>query len=113
MKKENIFLDLDATLSYYDGYKGVGVLGKPIPAMMDKVRRWLKEGHKITIFTARASNMIEVVAIKKWLKNNGLPDFPVTNIKSSHASVFYDDRAVQIVKNTGQTVEEYERYSER
>ena len=34
-----IGVDLDATLAYYDGFKGPEHIGEPIPQMVDRVKR--------------------------------------------------------------------------
>jgi hypothetical protein len=48
-----IGVDLDGTLAHYDGWKGADHIGEPIPAMVERVKRWLAEGKTVKIFTAR------------------------------------------------------------
>jgi hypothetical protein len=48
-----IGVDLDGTMAYYDGWKGADHIGEPIPAMVERVKRWLAEGREVRIFTAR------------------------------------------------------------
>lgn len=69
--------------------------------MMDRVKKWLSEGKKVKIFTARADNQEQIDIIKKWLKEQGLEELDVTNIKESGFEEFWDDKAIQVIKNTG------------
>jgi len=55
-----IGVDLDGTLAYYDEWRGLYHIGEPIPAMVDRVKRWLAEGRDVRIFTARVSGNIAV-----------------------------------------------------
>ena len=104
MEKE-IGVDLDGTLAYYDGFKGHDHIGKPIPKMMDRVKRWLKQGKKVCIFTARAdSGKKGIDPVKKWLKDNGLPDLKVTNVKTPNIIKIWDDRAVHVKRNSGEII---------
>jgi len=96
-----IAVDLDGTLARYDGWKGSTHIGSPVPAMVARLRRWVGHGKKVKIFTARADDEKSVNAIKKWLKDNELPDLEITNIKDKDCVKFYDDRAVHVKKNTG------------
>ena len=99
--KKVIACDLDGTLAYYTTYKGQGVIGKPITMMVDRVKKWINDGEEVVIFTARAHDPKEVEIIKKWCKDNVGKELEVTNIKKPEFSVFYDDRAEKIERNTG------------
>jgi hypothetical protein len=63
------------------------------------------EGVTVKIFTARASDPQQVPKIHRWLRDNGLPEFEVTNVKDFEMIRLYDDRAVQVIANTGEIVE--------
>jgi hypothetical protein len=102
-----IAVDLDGTLAYYKGYKGDEVIGKPIPLMLNKVKSWLKEGKDVRIFTARAHKKENILRIQEWLEEQGLPRLVVTNIKAPQMDEFWDDKAIQIIKNTGMTLREF------
>lgn len=39
-----IGVDLDGTLAYYSGWKGIEHVGDPVPAMINRVRAWLANG---------------------------------------------------------------------
>lgn len=102
---EHFAVDLDGTLAAHDGtWRGPEHIGKPIPEMVDRVKRWLKEGKKVTILTARANRSENIPPIRKWLKEHVGTELPVTNIKRPQFSKFYDDRAVQVKRNTGKLV---------
>lgn len=49
-----IGVDLDGTLAEYHGWTD-GEIGKPIPTMVARVKRWLADGKDVRIFTARIS----------------------------------------------------------
>jgi hypothetical protein len=102
-----IGVDLDGTLAKYDGWKGIEHIGEPIKPMLDRIIRWIHAGKTVKIFTARVScaepDRSEVIAhIFRWCENNGLPPLEVTNIKDFGMVELWDDRAVQVVMNTGQ-----------
>lgn len=112
-----IGVDLDGTLAEYLGW-GDGKIGKPIPKMMERVKSWLGFGKTVKIFTARAAPQtaeggFELVAsfvdeIRDWLEVNGLPrDLEITATKDFRMIELWDDRCVQVIPNTGTTVEEF------
>lgn len=97
-----IGVDLDGTLARYSGWRGLEHVGKPVPVMLARVKHWLEEGYTVKIFTARAAEGEKGIApVKKWLADNGLPDLDVTNQKDFAMIELWDDRAVQVVANTG------------
>jgi hypothetical protein len=48
-----IGVDLNGTLAEYHGWVNECHIGKPIPAMVERVRQWLDCGVDVRIFTAR------------------------------------------------------------
>lgn len=108
--KKVIACDFDGTLARYDGWKGALHFGAPIPAMVQTIRKHLDAGDEVEIFTARAAGDENttpeqvVEAIKKYCTYCLGQPLEVTNIKHSYFDVFYDDRAVQVIKNTGRRV---------
>lgn len=103
-----IAVDLDGTLAKDSGWKGKEHIGPPVEKMMDRVKKWLKSGKTVKIFTARASDPKTVPHVKAWLKKQaekeGLPelaDLEVTNEKTPDIEYFYDDRAKRVIKNKG------------
>ena len=104
-RKGWIGMDLDGTLARADTLSGTSKIGAPIPEMVNLAERFAREGVTVKIFTARASDPNQVDMIHRWLKENGLPEFEVTNVKDFEMIRLYDDRAVQVITNTGEIVE--------
>ncbi len=106
---KTIAVDWDGVLVEYNGYGGPGVYGPPIQSMVERVREWLKEGHEVLIHTSRVSveheidvAVEEMDAITKVLKQEmNLPALPITANKYTRVSEFWDDRAVRVMRNTG------------
>src|SRR6185436_2367659 len=76
-----IGVDLDGTLAFYSGWKGDDHIGDAIPAMLTRVRFWLKEGKTVKIFTARAAVASQIPHVKRWLERYGLGELEITNVK--------------------------------
>lgn len=53
MRRKRIAVDLDGTLAEWHGWPADGSIGAPIPAMVNRVKRWLAAGHDVVIYTAR------------------------------------------------------------
>ncbi len=96
-----IGVDLDGTLAIYDGWRGPGHIGEPIPLMLDRVREWLAAGQEVRIVTARASIKEQIPPIERWLEEHGIGGLKVTNEKDFGMHELWDDRAVQVIPNTG------------
>lgn len=107
MSKTWIGVDLDGTLAHYTGWNG-GVIGAPIAPMVALVQKWLAEGKHVKVFTARvaaAKGRAGVVsAIEAWCAINVGRVLPVTCCKDFDMLALYDDRAVQVITNTGELV---------
>ena len=99
-----IGVDLDGTLAHWDGWKGHEHIGEPIPAMVERVKRWIKMDIEVRIFTARASIPEHTIPVEKWLARNGLGGLRVTNEKDYRMLQLWDDRCVQVVPNTGEQI---------
>ncbi len=98
-----IGVDLDGTLAEYHGWIGIHHIGKPITPMVERVERWIDEGKKVKIFTARASEGPAAIEfIHDWLDKQGLPKLEVTNVKDYGMTELWDDRCISIKTNTGQ-----------
>jgi hypothetical protein len=106
-----IAVDLDATLAHYDEWKGPAHIGPPIPAMVARVRAWLAAGHEVRIFTARVGPQpgdeaqLARAAIEAWSAHHLGVVLPVTATKDFTMLELWDDRAVQVVPNTGLRVD--------
>lgn len=109
-----IAVDLDGTLAHYDGWKGVGHIGAPIPAMVERVKEWLEDGKTVKIFTARVhghgaplvggGKEDAITPIKEWCQRHIGRSLEVTNVKDFGMIELWDDRAVQVEANTGRII---------
>lgn len=102
--KKWVGVDLDGTLALYDGFKGKTAIGQPIPAMVDRVKRWLDNGQNVKILTARVSDDKDGEAkraIQDWAEKHLGARLDVTDVKDANMSHLYDDRAVSVERNTG------------
>jgi NTP pyrophosphatase (non-canonical NTP hydrolase) len=101
-----IGVDLDGTLAEYHGWTAPDHIGKPIAAMVERVKQWLGDGKDVRIFTARGSindqdEAIAFPAIEAWCQEHLGMILPITNEKDIHMIALYDDRAHRVVSNTG------------
>ncbi len=92
-----IGVDLDGTLAYYDGFKGDDHVGEPIEPMVRRVRKWLREGKDVRLLTARKPHP----AIRRWMVEHLGALIPITSTKDRDMQALYDDRVVQVERNTG------------
>ena len=112
-----IGVDLDGTLAHYDQWQGIDHVGKPVERMCNRVRLWLANGETVKIMTARVSGHEGDALIKVCMPiwNFCYREFDqildVTCVKDMHMISLWDDRAVEIVANTGMTREEYTKYN--
>ena len=97
-----IGVDLDGTLANYTGWKGADHIGEPIPAMLNRVKKWRSQGTEVRIFTARACIPDQIAPVEAWLLKHLGEAIPVTNVKDFGMVELWDDRAVRVRVNTGQ-----------
>lgn len=115
-------VDLDGTLAHHESGGNIMVIGKPIPAMVQRVKNSLALGHDVRIVTARVDGGLVALAvgdmlgeqfrdiarmvqlIEAWCLEHLGQVLPVTNKKDYCMLVLWDDRAVQVVRNTGEVV---------
>jgi len=106
-----IGVDLDGTLAHYDGWRGNDHIGEPIKPMLARVRRWLRDGLDVRIFTARVAciddsspqSMIDavLVPIQNWCEKHVGQVLPVTCCKDMRMIELWDDRCKQVIPNEG------------
>lgn len=105
MAKRIIAVDLDGTLAHYDGWKGIEHIGPVIPEVANAMERAQKEGADVWIYTARVSDPADAEQAGKyvhdWLIKNNLKFEGITAVKHKFFSEFWDDRAIQVIKNEG------------
>ena len=92
-----IGVDLDGTLAHYDHYRGDEHVGAPIDAMVKRVRKWLREGKDVRLFTARKPHP----AIRRWMVEHLGALLPITSVKDPGMQLLIDDRAIGVERNTG------------
>lgn len=113
-------VDLDGTLAYHVDDKDPCHIGAPIPPMAARVRRWLAQGKKVRILTARVDGGLSAIAagndlgfkyrdtakitaaIQAWTIEHFGVALPVTCRKDHGMVELWDDRAVHVVYNTGE-----------
>jgi len=97
-------VDLDGTLAYFDRMSSYDKVGEPVPAMLALVKKMINNGVRVKIFTARVEDPEQLPIIRKWLKDNNLPELEITNIKDFNMRMLYDDRCIQVERNTGRLI---------
>lgn len=96
-----IGVDLDGTLAYYDKWQGIEHIGAPIPKMVAEVKRWIANGTRVKIFTARANYPEAVPYIENWCLEHLGKVLEVTATKDFAMDKLFDDRAYHVVTNVG------------
>lgn len=111
-----IGVDLDGTLAEYHGWNGG--IGKPVPLMVKRVKRWLSAGLDVRIFTARVSPLggksfesgreaddefceEQTCLIEDWCLEHLGQVIPVTYQKDFRMAQLWDDRVICVQFNTG------------
>jgi hypothetical protein len=111
-----IGVDFDGTLAEYDTWQGANACGKPIPLMVDRVKQWLAEGLNVRIVTARVyaphnnakrqmEAAVSLLAIQQWCLQHLGKILPITCVKDFAMIELWDDRCVQVQKNSGARVD--------
>ncbi len=105
-----IGVDLDGTIAKYDQWVDEYHIGEPVPLMLERVKKMLAKGKKVKIFTARVSVPDKEIrakiidAIEKWCMAHLGQRLEVTCCKDYGMVELWDDRCIQVEKNTGQVV---------
>ncbi len=103
-----IGVDLDGTMAYWDHWGEITEIGAPIWPMIYRVRKWLEQGYQVKVFTARVAEDRSgaiAAAIQNWCVRHVGQALPVTCQKDLNLLEFWDDRAVQVIENSGEPVE--------
>lgn len=109
-------VDLDGSLAYWDRSRGPEHIGEPIMPMVERVREWLANGREVRIITARVyfePNNAEaqayvaktILAIQDWCMGYFGVALPITCSKDQHMLEIWDDRAIQLERNTGRRID--------
>lgn len=107
-----IGVDLDGTLARHDS--GQSSIGEPIEPMVRRVKEWIVTGINVKIMTARVCNgdpEDQRSKIERWCAIHIGTVLPITNEKDYGMVELWDDRAVQVIPNTGQRADSKRRYS--
>jgi hypothetical protein len=111
-----IGVDLDGTLAEeIPGRTNPYVIGAPVPAMVERVKGWLKAGYPVKIFTARMARYpldspyyrdlgLMEMTIRRWCREHIGTELPCTNQKDGGMEAQWCDRAVQVARNQGRPV---------
>lgn len=114
MDKKIIACDLDGTLAHYDGWKGINHIGEVVQSVKQAIKNAQSQGHDVWIFTARVSDPCEsneaTTIIASWLVENGINCQGITATKHKFFTEFWDDRALQVIKNEGMFVIEADNH---
>lgn len=107
-----IGVDLDGTLTVYRGWHGPAHIGEPVAKMVAFVRHLLKAGWEVRVVTARAGLGVgEYMAFKPvfddWCRTHLGQYLKCTDRKDFKMFLLYDDRAVQVETNTGESYGPY------
>ncbi len=106
-----IGVDLDGTLAQFDKWRGMAHIGEPVPLMLERVKRWLDAGKDVRIFTSRCHpSSVEwdfggAAVLDAWMDTHIGRRLRVTCEKDGWMLQIWDDRAFQIITNTGQRVD--------
>ena len=105
-----IGFDLDGTVAEKVGaWKGIEHIGKPIKGMVEKAKKIHAGGKVVKVFTARVADKDDAEEAKKYIRawcKEHLGFVPeITHEKDALAYRIYDDRAFQVIPNTGVTVQ--------
>lgn len=128
-------VDLDGTLAKeipgWEKHKDLTRIGPPIPAMVKRIKEWLRKGEQVRIFTARVDDLIRSrgpgpfphtlkdsewfwdwkededtrEAIRNYTQKLFGQGLESTNHKDKWMVDLWDDRARGVVPNTGKTLE--------
>ncbi|MHB1310596.1 MAG: hypothetical protein ACYC3L_01170 [Gemmatimonadaceae bacterium] len=108
-----IGVDLDGTLAHYDGWHGETHIGQPVAKMVGHVKTWLEHGHyDVKVFTARVStpDAEERAAVERaihaWCEEHIGQRLEVVCAKDYAMVQLWDDRAAQVLPNTGVSMAE-------
>lgn len=107
---------VDGTIAEYFGWVPDGSIGKPIPSMIRRIKRYLKEGRDVRLCTARVNPAGRAAFPEQFEAQKGIINawcmeyigqtLPICYEKDLHMALLFDDRAMQVIPNTGVLVQE-------
>ena len=96
-----IGVDLDGTLAKYGEWKGDDHIGEPVPGILVIVKQMVEMGRDVRIFTARANNPKGRKPIEDWCEKHIGKVLPITAKKDYQMIYCIDDRAKEVLPNSG------------
>jgi len=101
-----IGVDLDKTLAVRRKGDPIDVIGPPITSMVERVKKWVAEGKRVKIFTARVSSLHDDAIVQRrlievWCHLVIGTTLEVTAEKDRFMVALYDDLAHGVEANTG------------
>jgi hypothetical protein len=106
-----IGVDLDGTLAEWNDQTSSFCIGPPVPAMVDRVKKWIDAGRLVKIVTARVgvNDGVDVAvqreAIRTWLNAHlgraYANQIEITSQKDLGMLALWDDLAVTVEVNSG------------
>ena len=110
------YVDFDGTLAHFNGWVGPTAIGEPVNGMFLKVKKWLRQGDEVVIFTSRIApndkytppEQCEAArkAIEDWCVKYFGQKLRIT-CEKNYFDICYDDLTHNIIPNTGLTTEEH------
>lgn len=105
----------------FDGTLAKDASQAPVPAMVDRVKRWLAAGIEVRILTARVNEAFvgamdvqeQIAFLEQWCEEHIGQKLPTTCTKDYEMYQLWDDRAVQVIKDTGERVGNINRPSNK
>ena len=113
-EKHWIAVDFDGTLvenTWAPGQPFVpGRVGRPIALMVNRVTQWLAQGKDVRILTARIASTntnahYNKLIIERWCEKHFGQILVVTSEKDQYMTELWDDRAIQLIPDTGVRVD--------
>jgi len=102
-----VYCDLDGVLAVIEPDKDFDplVIGNPTP-FVGRIKDHITSGDIVKIFTARANGITPEAkkVIEDWCLKHIGKILNITCIKDKEAEMFYDDRCLQVEKNTGRLI---------
>lgn len=106
----HLLFDIDGTLFKHPRGNDFSI-GEPIPKMIEFLRQQLAAGWKVKIFTARWANPDTREEQEKLIRDalrehvsEQASQLEITNAKDLYTRAIYDDRAIQVIMDTGEIV---------
>ncbi len=106
-----IGVGLDGTLAEWHGWQGAGHIGKPVPAMVSRVRVWLADGREVRVVTARVNPRWHDSAqaaeiINAWCLEVFGGALPLTCELDPKMVELWDTRVVRVFANKGERADD-------